>query len=146
MKREFFKGIVSGVAVVAVCTAVVLANPGGEDDPLISKSYLNTVFMEQVQQYINTNTPPAPSFEVVSLKKGQKMVCGAGCELILRQGSAVINATAKGGIANVTAGDDLADGIPMPANNHLIVPVGDGRGITAKSDVLVMVKGTFEIK
>ena len=146
MKREFLKGIVSGVAVVALCTAAVMANPGGEDDPLISKSYLNSVFMQQVQQYIDTKTPAQSSFEVVSLKKGQKMVCGAGCELILRQGSAVINATAKGGLANVTGGEDLADGTPMPANNHLIVPVDDGRGITAKTDVLVMVKGQFEIK
>ncbi len=145
MKREFLKGIVAGTAVVALCTAVVMANPGGEDDPLISKSYLNSVFMQQVQQYIDTKTP-ATSFEVVSIKKGQKMVCSAGCELILRQGSAVINATAKGGIANVTGGEDLADGTAMPANNHLIVPVGDGRGITAKTDVLVMVKGEFEIK
>lgn len=145
MKREFLRGIVAGVAIISVCTAVALANPGGEEDPLISKSYLEDVFMPQVQQYINTNSSAA-KFEVVSLKKGEKMICDAGCELILRQGSATIIATEKGGIANVTFGEDLADGTNMPANNHLIVPVGDGRGIKANSDVLVMVKGGFEIK
>lgn len=145
MKREFLKGIISGVAVVTLCTAAVMANPGGEDDPLISKSYLNDVFMQQVQQYIDTKTT-SQSFEVVSLKKGQGIVCGAGCELILRQGTAIINATEKGGIADVTAGTDIADGGEMPSNHHLIVPVDDGRGITAQADVLVMVKGTFETK
>ena len=138
MKKQFFAGLLAGLAIVAVCTAAVLANTGSESDPLVSKSYLESVFMNTVK----TET----SFEVVSLSKGQKLVGDAGCELILRQGQATIFATAKGGLSDVTIGGDHPDGTDMPANHLLIVPVGDGRGITARSDVLVMVKGNYAIR
>ena len=71
---------------------------------------------------------------------------GAGCELILRQGSANIIATTKGGLADTTVGGDLADGTAMPSNHLLIVPLDDGRGIQATSTVLVMVKGEYTIQ
>ena len=66
--------------------------------------------------------------------------------LILRMGKATVNATEKGGLADVTAGYDLADGEEMPANHHLIVPVADGRGITANNTVIVMVKGDYTLE
>ena len=61
-------------------------------------------------------------------------------------GKATIIATEKGGIADTTAGFDLADGNDMPSNHLLIVPLADGRGIRASSDVIVMIKGGFTKK
>ena len=138
MKKHFFAGLILGLVTVALCTAAVLAGSGSQDDPLISKSYLDTVFMNTVKTEM--------SFEVVSLKSGQKIVGDAGCEMILRMGKATIFSTEKGGISDVTIGGDHPDGTNMPANHLLIVPVGDGRGIKAESDVLVMVKGKYAIQ
>lgn len=138
MKKQFFAGLMAGLVIVAVCTAVVLASTGSESDPLVSKSYLESVFMNTVKS--------ETSFKVVSLSNGQRLVGDAGCEMILRQGQATIFATTKGGISDVTIGGDHADGTDMPANHLLIVPVGDGRGIIARSNVLVMVKGTYAIR
>ncbi|MFA7636941.1 MAG: hypothetical protein WCX81_04170 [Monoglobales bacterium] len=138
MKKHFFTGLITGLVIVAICTAAVLASTGSEEDPLISKSYLDSVFLNTVK----TET----SFSVVSLKAGQKLTGDAGCELILRQGSATIFSTEKGGISDVTIGGDHPNGSDMPPNHLLIVPLGDGRGITARTDVLVMVKGKYAVK
>lgn len=141
-RKEFWAGLIAGLAVVVVCAIVVLANPGGDDNPLISKDYLDNVFMGEVKQYVNNQT----KFSVQELQAGQKLIGGAGCELILRQGSANIIATTKGGLADTTVGGDLADGTAMPSNHLLIVPLDDGRGIQATSTVLVMVKGEYTIQ
>ncbi len=142
-------GIVAG-ACAAICAAVpVVANPGSADDPLISQSYIDTVLMPQIRQMINNNSgggTVAQNFEIINMKAGQKMICDGSTELILRGGDATIIASEKGGIANTTKGWDLANGEIMPANNLLIVPVGDGRGIWAKTDAIVMVKGGYKIQ
>lgn len=138
MKKHFFTGLILGLSVVLICTVAVLASTGSESDPLISKSYLDNVFLNTVKTEM--------SFKVVSLSAGQQIVGDAGCEMILRQGKATIFSTEKGGISDVTLGGDHPNGSNMPANHLLIVPVGDGRGITAQTDVLVMVKGKYAVK
>ncbi len=155
-KTKKFKAIAIVLCMMSVFT-VVLAEPGGSDDPLISKSYIDTVLMPQIKQYVeekisglnnsgNQNTQTAVEFKVVELAAGQKLMCEAGAELILRMGKAQIIATEKGGLADTTAGFDLSNGTDMPANHLLIVPVSDGRGISAHNNVIVMIKGSYEIK
>lgn len=155
MKRGLSKFKVAAVVLCMVSAfTVVLAEPGGTDDPLISKSYIETVLMPQIKEYVETKisqigsgggTHTAETFKVVNMSAGQKMICDAGAELILRMGKADIIATEKGGLADTTAGFDLANGSDMPSNHLLIVPLGDGRGIEAKNDVIVMVKGGYTI-
>jgi hypothetical protein len=148
-------GITAGLCAVFVMALPVVANPGSESDPLVSQSYITDTVMPQLQEYIKDEVKKqmsgagkhtAERFEVVSLKSGQKLMCENGTELILRMGSATVIATEKGGLADTTSGCDLANGTAMPSNHLLIVPVNDGRGITANNEVLVMVKGAYEIK
>jgi len=121
------------------------ADPGSEGDPLISKSYIDSVLMPQIMQYIN-EAGGTDTFSVVSVEKGMTLVGEAGCEMILRSGSGTIIATQKGGIADVTSGIDLQTNEKAPSNHLLIVHLSDGRGIYAESDMLVMVKGKYTIK
>ncbi|MBR5613950.1 MAG: hypothetical protein IKW64_01425 [Clostridia bacterium] len=154
MKTKKFK-IAAVILCVAVAFSVVLAEPGGNDDPLISQSYIENVLMPQLKQYIESRiaevnsgagTGSSDAFKVVEAKAGQQIICSAGTELILRMGSATIIATEKGGLADTTAGFDLANGTDMPSNHLLIVPVADGRGIKANNDIIVMVKGSYTVK
>jgi hypothetical protein len=140
------------ICVVSLFT-VVLAEPGGADDPLVTKSYVETVLIPQITSYIDQKigsggsaSATSDSFVVVNMKEGQNMICSAGTELILRMGKATVIATEKGGLADTTAGYDIGNANDMPSNHLLIVPVADGRGITAQNDVIVMVKGRYEIK
>ena len=114
--------------------------------------------MPQIKQYIESRLAEvgggsgsaaavtADKFNVVNASAGQQIICSAGTELILRMGSASVIATEKGGIADTTDGFDLADGTFMPANHLLIVPVSDGRGVRATTDIIVMIKGGYTVK
>lgn len=157
MKKNRFK-IRAVAALLGICLmfTVVLADPGTEGDPLISKSYIDDVLMPKIEQYVESRIAglgsggggkgEAASFAVVEASAGDEIICSAGTELILRMGSATVIATEKGGIADTTAGYDLAHGTPMPSNHLLIVPVSDGRGIKANNDIIVMIKGGYTKK
>lgn len=149
---------------VFVCTllaslsmsTVLVYGAATTDDPIISLSYLDNIFLPKIISYIdqrfssftpnNNTSQTAESYEVVSLSAGKSLICDKGVELILRSGSASVIATIKGGLADVTIGMDLKDGANMPSNHHLIVPVDDGRGVKAASDCLLMVKGRYSIQ
>ena len=139
MKRK-----IVALAVGLVLVAGTFSIAVGTDDPLITESYLKNVFLNEVKEYINSNS--GSSFNVVSVKKGQKFTGGSGCEFILRQGTAAVVSAELGGLSDVTAGYDIASGVDVPPNHLLIVPRDDGRGFTATTDVVIMVKGSYKIK
>lgn len=143
------------VAVLAMTAIASFATPGTNEDPLISLSYINDTLLPEIYGYINekidslTNsnqTSESSEFKVIDVKKGQKIQGGNGCEMILRMGSATINASKSGGLSDVTDGYDLGQDEQMPANHLIIVPVGDGRGITMTANGKVMIKGTYTLK
>lgn len=144
-------GIVTMICFVLSMFTIVLAEPGTEDDPLISKSYIENQVIPYLEEFIENKIggitgEKSNSFKVVEAEAGQEIICSAGTELILRMGKATVIATPKGGIADTTAGYDLADGTNMPSNHLLIVPVDDGRGIKATEKIIVMIKGGYTIK
>lgn len=141
MKRVLISLMIAIAVFFGLLVTVNYAAPGDENDPVVTKSYLDGVFLDKVKGLAGGGE----SFKVVDVKEGKKLICGAGTELILRKGSGVVIATEKGGIANVTASVDLPSGEGVPANSLLIVPLDDGRGFIATSDVIVMVKGSYEI-
>lgn len=126
-------------ALVIVLTVTVLA---AGDDPVISLSYLNEIFMPKVEKKINDTAV----FTVVNVEKGKTFQAGAGCEFILRGGEATVVASKNGGLSDTTEGVDLTQGTKVPANHLLIAARDDGRGFKATTDVIMMVKGTYEIK
>lgn len=154
------KFVVSGIVLVLCLTLIggiaAFSEPGGTDDPVVTKSYIVDIVIPEIKAYIDERfgiaaaegvvTARNDSFSVVEVSAGESVICEAGAELILRMGQGTIIATPKGGLADTTTGYDLSNGTAMPANHHLIVPVADGRGFKAESDVLVMVKGGYTIK
>ena len=132
------KRIISFVAIVVfVCVAatyMVYAQPGTENDPIVTLSYIKEVLKPEMQ------------FKVVEVPTGKCIYGEAGTEMVLRMGKGSIIATAKGGVADLTAGYDLGEGKDIPANHHLLVPVDDGRGLYITQNSLVLVKGGYSIK
>ena len=90
--------------------------------------------------------PAGDVMKVVELSAGQKLVAGAGTEIIVRAGNAVVIDSDLGGLCDVTAGKDLREGENAPANHLLIVPRDDGRGVQAVSAAIVMVRGTYTVE
>ena len=112
----------------------IAAEPGTDGDPLITRSYVENVVY------------PATRFKVVEVPQGKSVIFGAGTEAILRMGTCSVIATQKGGLSDVTMGFDLANGIVVQGNHHLICPLDDGRGLKASTDCLIMIKGEYTIK
>ena len=117
MKKMLITLLVVAVAFATLGTVSLFADPGDSTDPIITLSYIEDVLIGE-----------------------------EGTEVVLRMGSAEIIATEKGGLADLTSGYDLPDGTAMPSNHHLIIPVGDGRGIEAQGTVIVLVKGDYTIE
>lgn len=155
-KKLMKTGIALGLCLVLFGGIAVFSEPGGSDDPVVTKSYIVDKVIPEIKAYIDERfgiaasegvvTPATDKFMVVNVAKGKSVICEAGTELILRMGKGTIIATEKGGLADVTAGYDLASGTAMPANHQLVVPVADGRGFLAEEDVIVMIKGAYAIK
>ena len=150
MKKTLRKKIILttiALLFLSVCLPGLAADPGSNEDPLVTLSYINDVLMPQVKSYVDSKaTASNDGFEIVNLKSGQTVIAGASTEMILRMGNAQIVATQKGGVADVTLGIDLQNGAVMPSNHLLIVPLDDGRGAQMLSDGIIMIKGSYTIK
>ena len=143
------------------------ANPGGAEDPLVSRSYVDMRFNELVQ-LINAQQFAAPqvnteailneiladierffggdaAFSPVHVYAGQIILAGEGTEIILRSGTATAHVPGPDGIVNATAGQDIFQGAQIPANNLMIIPREDGRGIRATTNAWFIIRGDFRI-
>ena len=135
MTKRPVLAIAAGVTIAVVAFSMGLAradtaDPGSNADPLVSKSY--------VDQYTQ--------WRVVNVTKGQQLVADAGAEIIVRAGNATAVASTLGGVSDLTGGADRKQGEALPANHLLIVPRGDGRGLVAVSDLVLLVRGTYSLK
>lgn len=130
--------------VILASVVVVFASAGTDDDPLISLSYIESV----LKPYINQKVADSSKYNVVTLKKGQKLAAGEGCEFIVRSGNAKaeIPSSSSGGFTDVTDGKNLINGASIALDHSLICPRNDGRSIIAVSEVYIMVKGEYTIK
>lgn len=156
MKKNLKNILTISLVLVIALSAVAFASPGTSDDPLVSLSYITDTLIPEIHSYVDNKIAGIKNngqsgqsesgFVVVDVKKGQKVVCEAGCELILRMGKATVNASEFGGLSDVTAGGDIQQGMSMPSNHLLIVPLSDGRGVTMTVDGKIMIKGTYTIQ
>lgn len=146
-------------------TYVIFAAPGDTNDPIVVLSYLNDRLEDLIEKYSledidemkeqiddlsdSTNAPGSGSssmaIEVVEIKTGERIICGAGTELILRGGEAKIIGSELGGLTNVTLGKDFVSGMAAVPNNLLIVPRDDGRGVYTDSYAIFMVRGSYKV-
>lgn len=141
------------------------ADPGSDADPLVSKSYVDQIIAtlapkSYVDQQVSNLATKAyvdqltaglqnkgnASFGVVLLPKGASLIGESGTEIVLRAGQATAIVSEKGGVLDSTAGIDLAKDAAIKPNHLLIIPVTDGRGLTAKADAILIVKGPFTVK
>lgn len=156
--------------------ASVGSQPGTADDPVVTKSYVDQQIQKALGGTVSVPTQapsatiapaatPAPTttptqgngtagsttnaVEIVDVKPGQTLIAGAGAEFIVRAGKAIIYSQDANGVADLTAGTDLANGVAAPSNHLLSFP-RDGRGISVQAGqtlgLVVMVRGTYTLK
>ena len=136
--------------------AYAASNFGTQADPLVAKSYLDQTVTPKLQQEFQTkldeqvrlleskisSSSSGLNFVSVTVRQGQTLKASAGCELILRSGSAT--GSGSSGLSDVTEGRLLTAGNSLTAN-HLYMAVADGDGFSARSAVTVLVRGSYTI-
>jgi len=149
------------------------ATQGTQADPFITLSYLNSVFKPQVMTDVKNTEQEmtkkfndriaaiesqlqsgggsgqaaantADRFQVVTLSRGQTLVCSVGAEIMLRVGTAN-GAGSAPALVNYTSGTTLAAGTALTTNNMYLVTI-EGNGVRATADtVRVLVRGSYRI-
>lgn len=160
------KILIISLILIFALTAVIYAAPGDSNDPIVVLSYLNDRLTSLVKEYslddikeikeqvsnLSGNTIGNPvngstssDLVVVEIKAGEKIIAGAGTELILRSGKAYAIGSELGGLSDVTIAKDITTGKPITSNDLLIVPRDDGRGVYTETSATFMVRGTYEV-
>ncbi len=112
------------------------AKPGSVNDPLITKSYLDSYISN-----LGISGDVNAGYKKVALTKGKTIVGHEGTEILLYSGSAKAYAK-KADIVNMTIGEAVSDGMSLGKYCIYLCPDKES-GITAMSDVIVFVKGSY---
>lgn len=150
------------LATLVVGSSVYAAkgDAGSSNDPLVTKSYVDskvtqlqkTVEVQAsmidllTQEINNMGKEESSSYEVVTVPAGQSIVGKQGTEIIVRSGNGQVLASEGGGLQDMTEGTDLLGGSEIPKYHLVIIPREDGRGIYATKDLIVMVRGGYNIQ
>ncbi len=134
--------------------------PGSENDPLVTASWVEAKINERLRQLEGSGgagtrppasepvyiTLPAPTYQLVTVPSGRKMLTGSGTEIILRSGSARLVEGPGGGLSDLTSGTNLSDGDNIARDHLLLSPKDDGRGIMAATNTIFMVRGDYNLE
>ncbi|NDD29538.1 MAG: hypothetical protein EB084_14855 [Proteobacteria bacterium] len=112
-------------ALLLLATPSIAAEPGSKDDPIVTRSYLETLY----------------SWQVTSLQEGQTVSLDLGVQFVVRSGSAVVVGVGAEGLLDLTAGKELRDGERIPPCHLVLSPASDHRGVRAMSQVVLLTRG-----
>lgn len=165
--------IAAALFFIAGSVTALAAAGGSEANPLVTLSYLKTVFTQTILQETNTKLTTAEakytkalddkiagyktelqnsgvgggsvSFVLVDLPNGKTLTAKNGTELMLRSGSAQCVSADSPGLINSTTGSILDYGGNLE-KNHLYLAGADNRGVKATSgSVKLLVRGSYSI-
>lgn len=163
-------------AVLALALAVLWGGSalaaGGEQDPLVTLSYLSQTVMPQILKDVETQTAKrqdelseefagqidqykqetadlgtgeSASYTLVTLSGGQTMALEVGCEVLLRVGSASVNAATSPALIDTTTGETVGSGTSL-TQNHLYMATIPDRTLTPGADtVKLLVRGGYTV-
>ena len=170
MKKQT-KLFMIAIGILAIGTSAYAAKgeAGSANDPLVTKSYVDSQIaaisgggslsklestVKAQEEMINVLTQEmnelkkqgSSSYTVVTVPEGSSIIGMQGTEIIVRSGSGLVLASDGGGLQDMTEGTDLLAGSSVPKYHLVIIPREDGRGIYATKDLIVMVRGGYNIQ
>ncbi len=140
-------------------SVALAADPGSEKDPLVTLSYLQDTFLQEVMDRVDQKiaernrqlggqsggSGAADTFHVVTLSSGQTLQGAIGCEVMLRVGSAVCVSSSAPGLIDESSASTLNHGGAL-VQNHLYMMTIEGRGVRASSATTkLLVRGSYTI-
>ncbi|MCL2855151.1 MAG: hypothetical protein FWE21_05980 [Defluviitaleaceae bacterium] len=151
------KKIRNGLYIAGLCGAMVAGavlggntgltgstNPGSQQDPLVTRSYVNQAIHRALQDF-EPSSSSGIAFSPVHVTAGHVILGEEGSVIILRSGAATAHVPGTDGIVNTSMGVDMFHGYQIITNHYLIIPRDDGRGVHAATDAWFLVQGGFQI-
>lgn len=135
--------------------------PGSTEDPVVTLSYiemrLNDLKAQMLQKIEAGSTPNSSDqnskstnensvFKVIEVKSGDNFYFSESTEFIYRAGEAVAIEGPGGGLSDLTDGFDIKDQVAIPLNHLILVPREDGRGLHAKTNGWILIKGAYTVE
>lgn len=167
--------LVSALALTALCVGAALAANGDENDPLVTLSYLEKTVLPGVMEEVEAATEAkvdelektmadqiaayeqemkgltgsaaagSASYTLVTLTAGQTMSLDVGCELMLRVGSATVNAATSPALIDIATGGTISNGTAL-VKNHLYMSTIQDRTLTPTAEtVKLLVRGGYTV-
>ena len=167
--------LASAMALTALCVGAALAANGDENDPLVTLSYLEKTVLPGVVEEVEEATEPkldelekaladqiavyeqemksltdsasagSASYTLVTLTKDQTMYLDVGCELMLRVGSATVNAATSPALIDIATGGTINNGTSL-TKNHLYMSTIPDRTLTSTAEtVKLLVRGGYTV-
>ena len=140
IKKRFF---VLGLALVVSAVLGPLGyaesvQPGSEQDPLVTRSYVEQRINDALGSAGNTFIP-------VSAEPGDIILGHEGTEIILRSGQAAAHCPGFNGLVDVSRGGELFHDHEINQNHLMIIPRRDERGVRAVTEAWFMIKGGYDV-
>lgn len=149
MKKNRAVMIVTSVALILTVTlaaAFGAGTPGSEDDPVVTKSYVDSAIETLKKSGSGGQQGAQGQWEVVCVPANTTVVGETGTQMILRSGSATAVDNGANGISDLTGGGDLRMGVAIAQNHLLLIPGSDGRGIKTAGECWVMINGGYTLR
>lgn len=153
-------------------TGAALASGGGQDDPLVTLSYLNQTAIPQIVKQVEEKTAArqreleqtftgqidqyrqsagqggsagSASYTLVTMSRGQVLLPEVGCELLLRVGTATVRSGGSPALIDLSDAGTVDSGASL-TKNHLYMSTIAGRTVTATANtVKILVRGGYSI-
>ncbi|MCL2060076.1 MAG: hypothetical protein FWH01_13670 [Oscillospiraceae bacterium] len=88
----------------------------------------------------------ADHFTAVEVFANQRVIFGAGAEMVLRTGGAQAIRGEHGALVDLISGRDFEAGENVPLNHLILSPRDDNRGIRISDNAWILIRGPYEIR
>ncbi|RKI71562.1 hypothetical protein D7V91_01110 [bacterium 1xD42-67] len=162
------------LSAVLLGTGAALATGGDQSDPLITLSYFNETGIPQVVEQVEEKMIPkqkeleqalkalidqyaqgggqtdvpssgSASYTLVSMTNGQIMSLGVGCEVLLRVGSASVQANTSPALIDLSTGGTINSGAALTKNHLYMATIADRTLTASANDVKLLVRGSWSV-
>ncbi len=91
------------------------------------------------------STAGSDTYVLVTLAAGQTMSLDVGCELMLRVGSATVNAATSPALIDVTTGKNVEPGVSLEKNHLYMATISDRTLTPTAETVKLLVRGGYTV-
>lgn len=175
MKRKWTAVLATALALSILGVGVATAANGDKSDPLVTLSYLEDTAIPQVveeveekteayqqeleedlasqiaqykkeaQSMANSGDSGGASYTLVTLSSGQTMYLDVGCELMLRVGTAKVNAATSPALIDIATGGSINNGTSLTKNHLYMATIADRTITPTAATVKLLVRGGYTI-